>query len=291
MAPSKPLAELTLAERLNFLLTNRLPRRWLTLFIGRFSRIRQPLVRRLSIALWQLFVDDLRLHEARKDRFDSLHDCFIRQLRHGARPLAADAGCLVSPCDAVVGEFGDLQGLELVQAKGFPYELADLLGSERSADAFRNARFLTLRLKSSMYHRFHAPCDGQLAGIRYISGDTWNVNPIALKAVERLFCKNERVVMPLQRQDGEQVVLVAVAAILVASLRLHGLPVPLTLEYSGPNELAFDRRYAKGEEMGYFEHGSTIVLLAPRSLDFVDSLATGNVVRMGQAVMLPVGRA
>ncbi len=285
MVPSKPLAKLSLAERLNFLVTNRLPRRWLTLFVGRFSKLENPLIARLSIALWQLFVDDLRLYEAKKSRFTSLHDCFVRELKDGARPLAADPDLLVSPCDAVVGEFGALDGLELLQAKGFPYELSELLGSVEDANAFRDAQFLTLRLKSSMYHRFHAPCDARLTHLRYISGDTWNVNPVALKAIERLFCRNERVVLPLERADGDRVVLVAVAAILVASLRLHGLPEPLNLEYRGANELGLTRRYAKGDEIGYFEHGSTIVLLAPRSLEFVESLASGRIVRMGEPLM------
>ena len=206
-------------------------------------------------------------------------------MKDGARPLAEDPDLLVSPCDAVVGEFGTLDGLELLQAKGFPYELSELLGSAEDASVFRDARFVTLRLKSSMYHRFHAPCDARLTRLRYISGDTWNVNPVALKSIERLFCRNERVVLPLERADGDRVVLVAIAAILVASLRLHGLPEPLTLEYQGPNELELTRRYGKGDEMGYFEHGSTIVLLAPRSLEFVESLARGRIVRMGEPIM------
>ena len=285
MVPSKPLAKLSPAERLNFLLTNRLPRRWLTLLMGRFSKIENPLIARLSIALWQLFVDDLRLFEAKKTRFRSLHECFIRELQDDARPMAADPDLVVSPCDAVVGEFGKLDDLELLQAKGFPYELPELLGSTEGAHAFRDAHFLTLRLKSSMYHRFHAPCDGRLTRLRYISGDTWNVNPVALKSVERLFCRNERVVLPLERAEGDRIVLVAVAAILVASLRLHGLPEPLNLEYRGANELELIRSYAKGDEIGYFEHGSTIVLLAPRSLEFVESLARGRIVRMGQPIM------
>ncbi|MEM1434149.1 MAG: archaetidylserine decarboxylase [Pseudomonadota bacterium] len=285
MPSARPLKHLTLPERLNFLLTNRLPRRWLTLLLGRFSRIRHPIIKHLSIRTWQLFVDDLRLHEAKKQRFDSLHDCFIRELQEGARPFDSDPATLASPCDAVVGEFGAADGVSVIQAKGFPYELNELLGSDTAAAEYRNARFLTLRLKSSMYHRFHAPQHGQVGTIRYISGDTWNVNPIALKVVERLFLKNERVVIPLQLADGNTVTLVAIAAILVASLRLHGLDYPLNLEYTGPNDIEIKKRYAKGEQMGYFEHGSTIVLLAPRHYEFVDGMSTGTVVRAGQAIL------
>jgi len=276
---------LSTGERLNFLLTNRLPRRALTLFIGRFSKIENPVVARLSIGVWRLFADDLRLDEAREPTFRSMHACFTRALRDGVRPVHPGNEVLTSPCDAVVGCFGEVNGLEVIQAKGFPYTLDDLLGDTELAARYRDGRYVTLRLKSSMYHRFHAPVDGCTDAVRYIAGDTWNVNPVALRVVERLFCKNERVVFPLTTARGDCVSMVAVAAILVASVRIHGLPYPLDLRYGGPNRIAFDRRYAKGEEMGYFEHGSTIVLLTPPGYDFVPGIKSGEVVRMGNPLM------
>src|SRR5580700_4666747 len=99
------LARATRHEKLNFLLTNRIPRRWLTLTVGRLSRIRQPWVRDLSIAIWRLF-SDLDLTEARKSHFDSLHDCFTRELKEGARPVDADPAKLTSPCDGIIGAAG-----------------------------------------------------------------------------------------------------------------------------------------------------------------------------------------
>ena len=290
MPEHRPLTELTFAERLNFLLTNRLPRQGLTRFMGWFSKLENPLIRRLSIGLWRAFVDDLRLFEAKKTSFRSLHDCFIRELKPGARPLD-DNAALVSPCDAIVGEFGDLDGICALQAKGFPYALDELLGDAELAERYRGGRYVTLRLKSSMYHRFHAPCEGSVGSVSYISGDTWNVNPIALKVVERLFCRNERIVVPLTPATGEPVLLVAVAAILVASLRLKGLPEPLNLQYRGPNELAVDQHFARGAEMGYFEHGSTIVLITDRTLQFCDDIVTGKLIRMGEALMQPANPA
>ncbi|HXX50945.1 MAG TPA: phosphatidylserine decarboxylase, partial [Xanthobacteraceae bacterium] len=184
-------------EDINFLLTNRIPRRLATQFIGWFSRIEQPIIRDLSIATWRLF-SDLDLSEAKKSRFASLHDCFIRELKHGARPIDAYPGILVSPCDAVVGACGSIAGAELFQAKGFPYTLQDLFCDPKLADEYRDGRYVTLRLKSSMYHRFHAPHDGRIERVTYISGDTWNVNPIALQRIERLFCKNERAIVRLR---------------------------------------------------------------------------------------------
>ena len=107
-------------EDLNFLLTNRVPRIALTRFMGWFSKGASRLVRDLSIAVWRLFTE-LDLSDARKQRFDSLHDCFTRELRPGARAIDQDPGMLASPCDAIVGACGMLDGIELFQAKGFPY--------------------------------------------------------------------------------------------------------------------------------------------------------------------------
>src|SRR6202049_5101867 len=107
-------------ERLNFVLTNRIPRRLLTQFMGWFSRIEQPLVRDLSIGVWRFF-SGLDLSEARKSQFRSMHDCFIRELKPGARPIDPDAAVLVSPCDAIVGASGTVAGTALSQIKGFPY--------------------------------------------------------------------------------------------------------------------------------------------------------------------------
>ena len=285
MTPDRPTSRLSAAERINFLLTNRLPRRWLTLFMGRFSKIENPLIRWLSMSIWQLFADDLRLFEARESRFNSMHAYFTRALRDDARPVCESEEILVSPCDAVIGQFGDVRGTEVVQAKGFPYTLDDLFAGSGCAETFRDGRYVTLRLKSSMYHRFHAPFAGSVDELTYISGDVWNVNPVALKVVERLFCKNERVVFPMTTNNGASIAMVAVAAILVASVRLRGLDVPLNLEYAGPNTIPLKRSFLKGEELGNFEHGSTIILFTQRGFDFVDSVRTGEVIRMGRPLM------
>ena len=272
-------------EDLNFLLTNRIPRRLATRFMGWFSRIEQPLVRDLSIGVWRFF-SDLDLSEAKKTQFRSMHDCFIRELKDGARPIDVDPAVLVSPCDAIVGASGAIAGTALLQIKGFPYTLQDLLGGSGLVDAHRDGRYVTLRLTSSMYHRFHAPHDCRVEELTYISGDTWNVNPIALKRIEKLFCKNERAVLRARlAAGGHLVTLVSVAAVLVASIRLRFLDAPLDLTHRGPNVIACDARFAKGEEMGWFEHGSTIVLLAPDGFSLCENAREGSVIRMGEPLM------
>ena len=286
MAANSWIERLSRWELLNFLVTNRLPRRWATLFMGRFSRIENPLVRDLSLWIWKLFADDLRLAEARRTSFKSLHDCFIRELREGVRPVDPDPRVLVSPCDAEVGALGSIAGTEVFQAKGFPYTLPDLVADSALAEKYRDGSFVTLRLKSNMYHRFHAPAECIVREVRYISGDTWNVNPIALKRVERLFCKNERAVLELDLASTDRVVaLVPVAAILVASIKLHFLSEVLDLEYAGPNRIPCHAGFTKGAEMGFFQHGSTIIVLATHGFAICDQVQTGVTIRMGEPLL------
>jgi phosphatidylserine decarboxylase len=283
---ASPLARLFLQEDLNFLVTNRLPRRYATLLMGWFARIESRALARASLAVWRLFADDLQLEESATTDFRSLRDVFVRELREGARPIAPDPLVAVSPCDAEIGAFGTIRDGQVFQAKGFPYSLLDLVGDASLATRYRDGRFVTLRLKANMYHRFHAPLDGHIRRVLYMSGDTWNVNPIALRRVERLFCRNERAVIELDPGiDGSSLTLVPIAAILVASIRLHCVPEPLTLKYRGPNEFSCDARVARGQELGWFESGSTIVVLTSDHFEPCENVVEGAIVRMGQPLL------
>ena len=276
------ISSLTQQEDLNFLLTNRIPRAALTRFMGWFSKIENPLVRDVSIGCWKLF-SDLDLSEAKKTHFKSLHDCFTRELRPGLRPADPDPSTVVSPSDGIIGAAGRVVEGTVLQAKGFPYAVADLLGDPDLAARYRDGSYVTLRLTSSMYHRFHAPQDLRVERVTYISGDTWNVNPIALKRIERLFCKNERAAIECRlTRSGQLITLVPVAAILVASIRLRFLDVRLHLRYRGPNRIECNAQLAKGEEMGWFEHGSTIIVFAPPGVSLCERWKSGDVIRMGQ---------
>jgi phosphatidylserine decarboxylase len=285
MSLRSELARIVQQEDINFLLTNRIPRRLATRFLGWFSRIENPVVARASIGLWRLFAD-LDLSDARMPSFKSLHACFTRELRPGARKVDGDPRVLASPCDAIVGACGTLDGTELLQAKGFPYALQDLLVDPALIEAYRDGQYATLRLTSSMYHRFHAPGDGTIERVTYISGDTWNVNPIALRRVAGLFCKNERAVIRLRLSgSGHLVTLVPVAAILVASIRLHFLDVVMNMSYRGAAEIDCDAPVRKGDELGWFEHGSTIIVFAPPGFRLCHDIREGTPIRMGGALM------
>jgi phosphatidylserine decarboxylase len=289
MTLRKQIHNLLANEDLNFLLTNRLPRRWLTQFMGRFSKIENPLVRDASIGIWKFFTD-LDLSEAKKQNFRSMHDCFTRELKEGARTIDTDPNVMSSPVDGIIGACGAINGTQVLQAKGFPYTLEDLLGTEEDLSAWRDGSFVTLRLTSSMYHRFHAPYRCTVDKVRYFSGDTWNVNPIALKRVEKLFCKNERAFISTRLQgtgsiNGQRIALVPVAAILVASIRLHFLNILLHMGYKGAKTMACNADFSKGQEMGWFQHGSTVIVLAPAGFALCEGLEQGTHVRMGQALL------
>ena len=257
---------LLLQEDLNFLVTNRIPRISLTRFMGWWSQLRNPLVVKASIAVWRWFTD-LDLTESKQQKFDTLHACFTRELRPGLRPIDPNPAVMSSPCDCIVGACGEIRDGMVFQAKGFPYTLNSLLSSpdliQRWPSELEGGTFVTMRLTSSMYHRFHAPTDAHLSHVTYISGDTWNVNPIALTRVKELFCKNERAVLQMKTDQGTPFLIVPVAAVLVASMRFHAVDVLLNLRYKGPNDIPCDAHYTKGQEMGWFEHGSTILVFVP----------------------------
>lgn len=284
LSPTRPRLGGLVGEDLNFLLTNRVPRLALTHLMGRVSRIRNRLLTRGLIRLWRQF-DALDLSDAATQDFESLHACFTRQLRPGARPFDPHPSTLCSPCDAIVGACGTVQAGQLFQAKGMPYRLDELLGDAALASELEGCGFLTLRLSSAMYHRFHAPADCRIERVRYISGDTWNVNPITLQRIERLFCRNERAVIEARlAQHNTRMVLVPVAAILVASIRLHFADVRLHLRYPGPNDIPCAAELTRGQEMGWFEHGSTILMFMPPPWRLAPAVETGLRLRAGQAL-------
>lgn len=273
-------------DGLNFLVTNRIPRNALTRCVGWLSKIENPLVRDLSIGVWRLF-SDVDLSDARTTRFRSMHDCFTRELRDGARAIDGRRDVLASPCDGIVGAHGRIVGGMLLQAKGMNYGLSELLADDVAlAERFRDGYYVTLRLTSGMYHRFHAPHDLRVRQVTYVSGEAYNVNPPALQRIAGLFCRNERAILECRLDDsGHTIALVPVAAVLVASIRLHFLDVRLHLRYRGKNRIDCDQLLHKGDEMGWFEHGSTIIVLAPRGSRTCPGIVAGSRIKAGMALL------
>lgn len=245
---------------------------------------------RWSIRIWRLFADDLRLHESPPRAYESLQECFTRELLPGVRPIHRSPGVLISPCDAIVGAHGTITDGTLLQAKGMVYRLEELLGDPRRCRDHLGGAYVTLRLKSSMYHRFHAPCAGRIREATYIAGEVFNVNPPALARIPRLFCRNERAVVPIEPQPPEparSVTLVPVAAVLVSSMRFAFLGDRPGGPRRRPGRLRCDVEVSRGEELGWFEHGSTIIMIAGPGLTLAPGLDAGAIVRMGEPLLIP----
>ena len=284
MTVRRAIRRLALRDALNFAVCNRIPRRLATLAMGRISGYENRWFAAAGIALWRRF-GGLDLRDAEPVRYRSLQACFTRRLRAGTRPVIADPTQLASPCDAIVGACGSIERGLLLQAKDSRYALEELLQDHALAAGFQNGCYATLRLRAGMYHRFHAPHDCGVERVDYVAGDAWNVNPPALARVQRLFCRNERAVIRCRLASGAQIAVVPVAAILVASIRLRFVDVRLHLRYRGPNRIACNAQLAKGEEMGWFEQGSTIIVLAPAGASLCAGIRPGRGIRMGEALM------
>jgi phosphatidylserine decarboxylase len=291
MTASIPRARTSVADRLSFVLTNHVPRHSLTRLVGCISKSENFFVRALAMGVWRLFCD-VDLRDARSLRFKSVHECFTRQLKDGARPIDPAAAVLTSPSDGVVGACGRIDDGMLLQAKGMRYTLAELLGGESRAASFENGCYATLRLTAGMYHRFHALHDCSVERVSYFPGELWNVNPATVKHIDRLYCRNERAVLLMRlARSGQVIAVVPIAAILVAGIRLHFLDLTLCEAYRGARELDCHATLRKGEEIGWFEHGSTIIVIAPDGFSPAPGLTTGALVRMGQPLFVEGVRA
>jgi phosphatidylserine decarboxylase len=277
-----------LKDRLLFILTNLPPRRTYSRWMKRLSQIRNPTWTRMALWFWQRF-DVLELDDSPPCRYHSIHDCFIRPLRPGARIVDPDAQVWTSPCDGIVGAFGRIHEGKLYQIKGRGYEIEELIGHRADIQRWHNGHFVTIRIKSGMYHRFHAPAQGELLQVQYFKGDAYNVTPPTLRWIDRLFCKNERACLTYRvSSTGEVIALVPVAAVLVAGIRLHALQDTDWMRDRHVTTPHAPIPYAKGQEMGWFEHGSTIVVLTSPLWAPLASLKEGDRLRMGQALFAPV---
>ncbi len=218
--------------------------------------------------------------------YPSFNEFFTRPLKPGARPLAdADYLC---PVDGAISQFGRIQRDQIFQAKGHSYSTTALLGGDRDlALWFHDGEFATLYLSPRDYHRIHMPCDGRLTRMIYIPGDLFSVNPVTARGVPGLFARNERVVCVFENDAGP-FVLTLVGATIVGSMATvwHGQvnpPRPGTIkEWNyAPGEVVLK----KGDEMGRFLLGSTVVMLFPkRRLRFTDAWAPARAISMGEAM-------
>jgi phosphatidylserine decarboxylase len=267
-----------------------LPRFWLTALVYRIARIRNVAIKDFLItrfvALYGVQVDDVELDVP--GDFETFNDFFTRQLADNARPIDASADSIVSPVDGTLSSAGQIRGHSIFQAKGLDYSLEDLLATDmQEAQRYIGGTYATLYLAPYDYHRVHAPLDGQLAAARYVPGDLFSVNTATAAYVGGLFCRNERLLLHFDTARGPYVL------IFVGALNVGSISTPWTGELrprkSGVVEVIEPgdgpREIGKGDLLGWFNMGSTVIVLMPEnSCQWDDAFVTGATVQMGEAV-------
>jgi len=266
------------------------PHGLLTRLMYRATRVRAPWFKRWQINWFirRYGVDMSQAEQPDLETYPDFNSFFIRALRPDARPLPADAAALVSPVDGTVSQAGRIDDDRLYQAKGHEFTLAELLaGADRHASTFTGGTFATLYLAPRDYHRVHLPCDGVLREMTYVPGHLFSVSPRTTVALAGLFARNERLVMIFDTACGPMAVIM-VGAMFVAGMETVWTGL-VTLDHrEATRHWDFsDRpeplRFARGDEIGRFNMGSTvIVLLPPDCAELAPEITADRVVRMGQ---------
>lgn len=276
--------------RLFVLMQHVLPRFWLTAMVYRLARVRVPAVKDFLIMRF-IHWFDVEVAEVRKDipeGFASFNDFFVRELAAGSRPVDDGPHSIVSPVDGTVSIAGTLQGENLIQAKGIDYTLDELLAADLDdAQAYENGHFATIYLAPYNYHRVHAPFDGELRAMHYVPGDLYSVNAATVSRLPGLFRRNERLILHFETGKGPA------AVIFVGALNVGSISTPWSGEIrprkDGVVETiglhAADRTIRKGDLLGWFNMGSTvIVLLPPGVAAWEPTLEAGASLQMGAAI-------
>ncbi|MDX8400143.1 MAG: archaetidylserine decarboxylase [Gallionellaceae bacterium] len=275
-----------MSERLAVLPQYLIPKQLLTILAGKFANAR---LGGLTTAVIRRFVAryDVNMAEAVNPdiaSYSSFNEFFTRPLREGARPLAnADYIC---PVDGAISQFGAIERDSIFQAKGHSYTTTALVGGDADLAAqFADGSFATLYLSPRDYHRIHMPCAGRLRRMIYVPGELFSVNPTTARGVPGLFARNERVVCVFDGEFGP-FVLTLVGATIVGSMATvwHGVVNPP--RSSSIREWHYDGKeisLQKGQEMGRFLLGSTVVMLFPKdALNFNPAWQATNAIRMGE---------
>ena len=278
-----------MSDRLAVLPQYLIPKQALTVLAGKLAGAQAG---SLTTAVIRWFVGRYGVNMAEAANPDiasyaSFNEFFTRPLKADARPLAeADFLC---PVDGAISQFGPIERDQIFQAKGHQYSTTALVGGDRELAArFENGHFATLYLSPRDYHRIHMPCDGRLTRMIYVPGALFSVNPTTARGVPGLFARNERVVCVFESAHGP-FVLTLVGATIVGSMATvwHGVVNPprpgVVREWRYDGETAVNLK--KGEEMGRFLLGSTVVMLFPKqTLRFNPEWSPARAIRMGEAM-------
>ena len=266
-----------------------MPQLYLTQLAGWFAQQKWGAVTHFVIKVFAKKYN-VDMSEAKKENFsdyESFNQFFIRELKDDARKINENPTALCLPADGRVSQIGHIDDERLLQAKGHFFSLSDLLaGDEELVNTFKNGEFATIYLSPRDYHRVHMPCDATLRKMIYVPGDLFSVNPFLAEHVPNLFARNERVICVFDTAFGPMVQIL-VGATITASMSTVWAGVinpPRTGEvkvwtYQGNGAI----KLTKGQEMGAFQLGSTVINLFPaNSVTLAEHLEVDVPVRMGE---------
>lgn len=269
-----------------------IPQHGLTRLVGKLASAKAG---SLTTAVIRWFIKQYNVNMAEAKNPDPAHyatfnDFFVRELQDGARPIKAGDDVITHPADACVSQFGPITDGRLIQAKGHDFSACELLGGDvKLAEEFQDGTFATLYLSPRDYHRVHMPCDGTLRQMIYVPGDLFSVNPLTAENVPNLFARNERVVCIFDTAFGPMAQ-VLVGATIVGSIEQvwAGTITPprgnTVYKWDYPAQGTNSVVLRKGEEMGRFKLGSTVInLFAKDAIRFDDSVNNGQATVMGTA--------
>lgn len=285
------IPEVRAGDRLFAALQNALPKHLLTHLVHRLARSESALIKRTLLRAFLAGYDVDMAEAAQSDPFAyrSFNEFFTRALKPQARPVDADPRVIVSPVDGTVSQCGELEDDLLLQAKGHTYSLHELLGADAEAvSAYRGGRFACIYLAPFNYHRIHTPCEGVVRSNLYIPGELFSVNAATTRAVPRVFARNERLICDFDTPHGRMAVIL-VGALFVGSIEtVHcGEVNPPPRHRRAPQRIAagVGRAFAKAEELGRFNMGSTVVLLFQRErIEWDSALVPQAAVRLGRGI-------
>jgi phosphatidylserine decarboxylase len=281
----------TASDRLFATLQYVLPKHLLSRVIYRFMRIESPAIRRLTIATFLKGYDVNMAEAVQSDPFAyrSFNDFFTRALREGVRPIDGDPTHVVSPVDGTLSQRGVINDGAIIQAKGQYYSTLELLAGDReAAETYRDGSFACIYLAPYNYHRIHMPVAGRTLHTVYVPGDLFSVNAATARTVPRLFARNERVICEFETIFG-RMALILVGALFVGSMETVHCgeinPPPRGGKKPVRIERGDGREFAKGDELGRFNMGSTVVLLFERNrIEWAQGFAAEVKVKLGQAI-------
>lgn len=276
-----------MSNRLIVLLQYLLPQHTISRLVGWCAEARVPWFKNLFIA-WFIKKYRVNMAEAAVEdyrEYQTFNDFFIRKLKTNARTIATDVNGIVSPADGAIAQLGNIIENQMLQAKGHQFDLTSLLaGDQALANLFFNGAFATIYLAPYNYHRVHMPLDGKLVQTIYVPGKLFSVNQQTATYIPQLYSRNERFICIFESNAG-RFALIFVGALIVAGIQTAWMNVPVRSQQLLTETFSSPLTFTKGDELGYFKLGSTVILLFEKNRSqWLTSLHTGSTTQFGQLI-------